>query len=1505
MLLIRNACPITSPINEYESPLMHWQPTPYVIPLLLAAALSVSLAVFVAHRRRAPGSVPFVWLMVGVSVWSLGYAVELASVDLQVQLLCTRIQYLGIVSVPVTWFLFAQRYAGRDQWMGRRNVALLAFVPSLTTLLVWTNQFHGLMYARVYSDTSGPFIMLQVTYGPWFVVHTIFSYSLLILGTVRLIQVVLPSPRPYRGQAAALLVAAFFPWLGNALHITRLGPFPGLDLTPFAFALTGLMAALALHRFRLLDIVPVARNAVIECMDDALIVLDEQSRVVDLNPAAVRVLGPAASSMIGQPVDRAFASWAHLVERYRGVTDAQDEIVLGEDGRHFDLRLSPVHDRNGRLTGKLVVLRDITDRIQSEAEVKRRLEEMTLLTEITTLISSGGTMTSALQTVCAKLAGFLQIPQAGFAMIDAQRDTAVVIADHHPPGASSAIGVEIPLSGNPSMEHILAHKTPLVVEDAQADPILAPIHDVMRQRKVRSILIVPIMVGGQVIGTLGFDSLEPRSFSQADIDLVQHAASQAGQLLMRARAEEELRESEEQYRTTLDLMADGIHVVDCDLRILLFNSSFRQWCLELGLETDVIGRRLPDVFPFLSETVFDEYRHVLASGETLITEEESIISGRRFVTETRKIPIWEGERIARVVTAVRDITERKHAEQELRESEERFRRLSDAAEEGILIHDAGLILEANEALARMFGYEVDELVGTLRTRLISEEYWPLVEEHITQEHDIPYEVVGVRKDGSTFDCEMVGKPYQYRGTTLRLAVLRDVTERKRAERLLQALNEAALALARALTPHEVLAAVGQELKKLGFSCVVFLLDEQGEALCPTHVTYPLHPMREAEKLAGVTLEQVNIPVSEAGPYGKVIQEGRARFIEDVYEATRHLLPPSARDYTEQIIEMLGIPKSIAAPLIVEDRIVGLLSVQSNALTEDDVAAITAFAHQLAAAWRKAQLYEQAQQEIVDRLRVEQALQQRNRELALLHDAGQALSSTIAVERVLDTTLEEVGRLLGVVGCSIWLVDSETDQLVCMQATGPKAASVRGWRMPRGEGIAGHVAHTGEVLIVADAREDRRYFRGVEDETGLSLRSILAIPLRVKGRVTGVLEITDVEPNRFHEPDLTLLESLSNSAAIAIENARLIEGLEEEVAARTAEIKAEQEKSEAILQNVGDAIAMFDPDLRIQYVNPAFTQRTGYQREEVLGREIFLLLGGVTAEQSRQSLLGPLNQGQPWQGEITVHRKDGRLYEALLTVAPIRDAVGRVTGFVSSHEDISRLKDLDRARSRFITTVSHQLRTPVTNMKLYAHLLRSGRRVEKTEQYLQVLDEQADRLSHLIQDILEMTNLDGQTIGLWSPVSLSTLIEHVMNRFRSLADQTGVLLEAEPIPPDLPLVNGDHIRLNHALAEVVENAVAFTPAGGSVSLAVAAVNCEGESWVTITVRDTGPGISADEQGRIFDRFYRGKVVESGQLPGTGLGLSMVQRIMEAHGGRVTVDSQLGQGSTFTLWLKTVD
>ncbi|NOR82697.1 MAG: PAS domain S-box protein, partial [Ardenticatenales bacterium] len=375
----------------------------------------------------------------------------------------------------------------------------------------------------------------------------------------------------------------------------------------------------------------------------------------------------------------------------------------------------------------------------------------------------------------------------------------------------------------------------------------------------------------------------------------------------------------------------------------------------------------------------------------------------------------------------------------------------------------------------------------------------------------------------------------------------------------------------------------------------------------------------------------------------------------------------------------------------------------------------------------------------------------------------------------------------------------------------------------------------------------------------------------------------------------------------------VEGLEAEVADRTADIRAEQEKIETILLNVGDAIVMFDAELRVRYINPAFTSLSGYLPEEALEQDIFRLIGRGMADQPRESLEKALATGNSWRGELALQRKDGRLYDAAVSVSPIRDAEGRLTGYACSHNDISRFKELDRARSQFITNVSHQLRTPVTNIKLYANLLRRGSRPEKTERYLQVLEDQSDRLGDLIQDILEIIALDsGQAVSVWKPIMLSALIQDVIVRFQSRASAAHLALEANSIPVDLPLVMGDQARLTQALGELVENAIIFageqtgdlTSAGGSVTITLETRTVEEQPWVTIAVRDTGPGIPAEELPKIFERFFRGGLAESGHVPGAGLGLSIAQEVLQAHGGHVTAESQMGRGSTLTLWLRAL-
>jgi signal transduction histidine kinase/PAS domain-containing protein len=410
---------------------MHWQYNAYAFPLIVAALISATLAFYVWGRRHTPGAVPFIYLLVAVTEWSLAYALELGTAGLAAKLFWAKVQYLGIVTLPAAWLAFALRYTGRDRlrspgWPGRvtrHELIWLAALPLTTLLLAWTNDVHGLIWSDVRLEIDGSFATLALSYGPWFWVHVAYAYGLLLLGTLLLFRALLRPPFLYRGQSGALLLGALAPWAANALYITGANPFPQLDLTPFAFTLTGVATTWGLFRFRLLDIVPIARDAVIEGMSDGVMVLDVQNRIVDLNPTVLKIIGRPAAEVVGQPAARVLSGQpdgaSHLPNRQAGagelaavllgrlgdVPEGNAEIVLrqsqafpgqdeGEPGprpeggggqRTYDMRISSLHDRRRRLTGRLVVLRDITERKRVEEALKRERKAFRIIAEAAVL----------------------------------------------------------------------------------------------------------------------------------------------------------------------------------------------------------------------------------------------------------------------------------------------------------------------------------------------------------------------------------------------------------------------------------------------------------------------------------------------------------------------------------------------------------------------------------------------------------------------------------------------------------------------------------------------------------------------------------------------------------------------------------------------------------------------------------------------------------------------------------------------------------------------------------------------------------------------------------------------------------------------------------------------------------------------------------------------------------------------------------------------------------------
>ncbi|MFQ5742431.1 MAG: histidine kinase N-terminal 7TM domain-containing protein [Acidobacteriota bacterium] len=352
---------------------MLWQTTPYTLPLMVAAVISVGVAVYVRRHHAATISITFSLVMLSVAVWSAGYALEIASSSLPAKLFWAKLQYLGIAALPFVWLVFALQFSDQAGWLTPGKLASFAVVPAFTVYLAWRNEAYQLVWSSVHLDTQGALAMLEVEHGPWFWVHATYSYLLILMGTILFLRALVVMPHLGRRQGTALLLAALAPWLGNALHLTGLEPFPHVDLTPFGFTLSGLVLAWAMVRLQFLDVVPVARRAIIAGMRDAVLVLDRQDRIVDLNAAAEDLFGFSEAEAMGQPT-AAFFSDARLAEVFEGGNEVQ--VSLEKDGveRQYDVRISSLCDRRGQESGRLVAFHDITRLRQAESEMKAAKE---------------------------------------------------------------------------------------------------------------------------------------------------------------------------------------------------------------------------------------------------------------------------------------------------------------------------------------------------------------------------------------------------------------------------------------------------------------------------------------------------------------------------------------------------------------------------------------------------------------------------------------------------------------------------------------------------------------------------------------------------------------------------------------------------------------------------------------------------------------------------------------------------------------------------------------------------------------------------------------------------------------------------------------------------------------------------------------------------------------------------------------------------------------------------
>ena len=332
---------------------------------------------YVWRNRKVTGSSGLLFLFLAMTVWLLAEIFWLTLDSPGLKMLILKIEYVGVVTVPVGWLVFALQYTGRGSWITPRRLGAFAVIPVATLVLVWTNDSHGLIWPDYNLIQMGWTTVWERTYGPWYWVHISYSYGLLATGAVLLLGSARTSFPLYRRQALVIGMAVLVPVLWNVLYVLQISAFQDMDFTPLAFALSGLLLVVGIARYRLLDVVPVARETATERIGDGLIVMDARDRVVDVNAAAQRMIERSQSRIIGRHIAHVLpVGWVCLSRSRSGSKDTRYEVALGSNGRgrHYELLLSQLNDDENNGRGCVLVIHDITDIKQMEAELQQSVE---------------------------------------------------------------------------------------------------------------------------------------------------------------------------------------------------------------------------------------------------------------------------------------------------------------------------------------------------------------------------------------------------------------------------------------------------------------------------------------------------------------------------------------------------------------------------------------------------------------------------------------------------------------------------------------------------------------------------------------------------------------------------------------------------------------------------------------------------------------------------------------------------------------------------------------------------------------------------------------------------------------------------------------------------------------------------------------------------------------------------------------------------------------------------
>ena len=500
----------------------------------------------------------------------------------------------------------------------------------------------------------------------------------------------------------------------------------------------------------------------------------------------------------------------------------------------------------------------------------------------------------------------------------------------------------------------------------------------------------------------------------------------------------------------------------------------------------------------------------------------------------------------------------------------------------------------------------------------------------------------------------------------------------------------------------------------------------------------------------------------------------------------------------------------------------------------------------------------------------QSNQERLDSLVALQEIGRKITASLDLESVLSAVVDAAVDLTGAEEGSLLLLDENSGELYMRAARNFKADFVRTFRLPVRDSLAGQVLSTKKPVLIDEQTPQRI-------KTAYLVRALLYMPIIVQNRAIGVLEVENRESiTSFSEYHLSLLSALAEYAAIAIENARLY-------------LRTENERSqlETILAKIDEGVIVVDHNDCLLLINHKAMEVFEVQADNLIGKRIQDVL-------QHPDLLAALSEVEGTTSrQMEIALENGRVLNAQLTRIP-------EVGVAVTMQDITHLKELDRIKSDFVNTVSHDIRSPLTAILGYAELIeRVGPLNEQQKKFIRRVELSVHSITALITDLLDLGRIDAGFDAGNEIVPLNSMIYYATESLRINIQEQNQQLVID-VPEDSLHVLGNPIHMRQMLTNLIGNAIKYTQPGGEITIRA---HSEGKQ-VVLQVSDNGPGIPPAEQPYIFNKFYRGSNV-AGETIGTGLGLAIVKSIVENHQGRIWVDSILGQGSTFTIVLPVFD